>query len=157
MARIPVTLSGFCRLSAGALRVATVLSLAITLACASVTPQSEFGFKLSPAEPISTVEQIDAAWFEIANRSTKTYAELAYVMLSIRILGIRIEFNAQGDSITGNLIRVRQSSECVANGALLPIMGALVQDLLGRNVGGAVLGAAEALQAYCPSVPDDNR
>lgn len=147
MAHNPVTLSAFWRLSAGALWAATV-SIALA-SCAHKPIVSQYGFKVSASENQDVAQRIDDAWFEIANRATTSYSELAYVMLAVRMLELRVEFNAQGNSLTEDLIRVQQSSDCLANGALLPIMGALVQDFLQRDVGGAVLGAADAIFATC--------
>lgn len=154
MARIPVTLSAFGRLLAGALRATP---FALMIACTHPAAVSMHGFRLNPAERPDLTPELDDAFLDLANRATKTYTELSYVLLAVDSLHLRIEFNAQGDSVTGNLIRVQQSSNCLANGALLPIWGALIGDLLGRDVSGAVLGTAAELIDFCPeqSLPND--
>lgn len=152
MARIPVTLSALGRLSAGALRAATVLVLVSSCShtLAPLPPRSQYGFRLAASESLETSQMVDAAWVMIANNATQSYQELAYVLLAMRELGFRIEFNAKELKINGNIISIPTSSDCLATSPLPQVFGALLKDLLGRNVDGAILKTATDLLEYCP-------
>ncbi len=132
------------------LRNTILLALGGTLACASSSGGviSRHGFRLDNVEDALAVDKI---WFEVADAATSDFRELAQINLAMQSLGFDIVFTEAAVHLSSRELFVPREA-CLANSPLVSIFGALISNIMHRDVMPAMERAKAKLSVGCDFV-----
>jgi hypothetical protein len=146
-------------LSRGLCAMTLTLTLGSTLSCATATStlRSDYGFEVADA---AAVNDVDIAWFLIADAATTNYGELAMLNFAVRQINFRVVPTDEQSRITPGILHIHKAP-CLADSDLLPVFAAIVGDILKRDVMAVSDVVSEQLQPFCapssqtPSLPSE--